>query len=107
MPNHTALLARELNIRPQQVQATADLLTGGATMPFIARYRKEATGSLDEVAISAIRDRLAQLGELDKRRESMLGSLSERELLTDALAQRLVSIPNTQSDLDSDDRPRP
>ncbi|MHC4955713.1 MAG: Tex family protein [Planctomycetota bacterium] len=91
MPDNVSLVARELGVRTEQVQATADLLAGGATMPFIARYRKEATGSLDEVAITAIRDRLTQLAELDKRRDAILGSLQERDLLTDDLARRLKS----------------
>lgn len=67
------------------MRAVATLLSDGATVPFIARYRKERTGSLDEVMITSIRDRLAQLAELDKRREAILGSLSEREILTDEL----------------------
>ena len=61
-------IAGELKVGPRQVAATASLLNEGATVPFIARYRKEATGSLDEVAIAAVRDRLAQLAELDDRR---------------------------------------
>jgi len=89
MNQHVSLIAKELNVRPEQVRATADLLAGGATMPFIARYRKEVTGSLDEVAISTIRDRLAQLTQLDKRRDAIVASLMERELLTDELADRL------------------
>ena len=63
------------------MEAAAGLLEEGGTVPFIARYRKEATGSLDEVQITAIRDRLARLAELDKRREAILRSLKERELL--------------------------
>ena len=63
----------------------------GATVPFISRYRKEATGSLDEVAVTAIRDRLAQLAELDKRREAILKSLAERELLTDELQGKIAA----------------
>lgn len=82
-------IAQELNIRPQQVKAVAELLDGDATVPFIARYRKEATGSLDEVVITAIRDRLAALKELDKRREAVISSLVERELLTDELKASL------------------
>jgi protein Tex len=78
-------IARELSLRPPQVASTAALLAGGGTVPFIARYRKEATGSLDEVAITSIRDRLQQLEELDKRRAAILASLEERGLLTDAL----------------------
>ncbi len=86
---HLDKIAGELNKRVQQVRATAELLAGGATVPFIARYRKEVTGTLDEVAITAIRDRIEQLGELDKRREAILGSLQERNLLTDELKAKL------------------
>ncbi|MHB9149673.1 MAG: Tex family protein [Thermoleophilia bacterium] len=81
----TRIVAAELGLRPAQAVAVADLLTGGATVPFIARYRKEATGSLDEVQIAAVRDRLARLEELEKRRASILSSLLERELLTPEL----------------------
>jgi protein Tex len=68
----------------------AALLEEGSTVPFIARYRKEATGSLDEVAITAIRDRLGQLKDLDARREAILKSLEERGLLTDELKQKIM-----------------
>ncbi|MBA4148211.1 MAG: RNA-binding transcriptional accessory protein [Verrucomicrobia bacterium] len=78
-------ISRELNIQPRQVIATGKLLAEGATVPFISRYRKEATGMLDEVAIAGIRDRLADLVALDQRRESILKSLEERSLLTDQL----------------------
>ncbi|NTV33789.1 MAG: RNA-binding transcriptional accessory protein, partial [Deltaproteobacteria bacterium] len=87
---HIAKIAGELSIRVGQVSATAELLAQDATVPFIARYRKEATGSLDEVAITAIRDRLAQLEDLDKRRESILKSLEERELLTEELKAKIL-----------------
>ncbi|PID58940.1 RNA-binding transcriptional accessory protein [candidate division KSB3 bacterium] len=87
--NYAALLAKELTITPQQVEAAAKLLEQGATVPFIARYRKEATASLDEVAIQAIRDRLKQLAELDKRRDAIRTSLEERTLLNKELEQRL------------------
>jgi len=90
MSDHLSLVARELGETVQQVQATSELLSSGATVPFIARYRKEATGSLDEVAVSAIRDRMAQLAELDKRRDSILASLSERGLLDDELRRRVT-----------------
>jgi len=86
---HIAKIAGELNIAGRQVRAAAALLGEGATVPFIARYRKEATGSLDEVAITVIRDRLEQLAELDDRRLSILKSLEERQLLTDELKQQL------------------
>ena len=78
-------IATEFRLSPRQVEATAFLLDDGATIPFIARYRKERTGSLDEVAIGSIRDRLAQLRALDERREAILSSLTERDLLTDEL----------------------
>jgi len=87
---HVTKIAAELTLRPQQVSATAELLEGGATIPFIARYRKEVTGSLDEVAVTAIRDRLNQLKELDDRRESIIKSLEERELLTDELKEKIM-----------------
>jgi len=99
MTENVSLIARELGVRAEQVRATADLLAGGATVPFVARYRKEATGSLDEVVIAAVRDRLAQLAELDKRRAAILSSLVERELLTDALAGR-VALARTLAELE-------
>src|SRR5690242_16734581 len=86
---HLVAVARELGVSAGQVRATADLLTEGATVPFIARYRKEATGSLDEVAITSIRDRLAQLAALDERRAAIVASLEERNLLTDDLRHKL------------------
>ena len=79
-------IAGELGFAPRQVRATADLLDDGSTVPFISRYRKERTGSLDEVAVAAIRDRLQQLRQLEDRRQSILSSLEERELLSDELA---------------------
>ncbi len=82
-------IARELDISPTQVQATAQLIGEAATVPFIARYRKEMTGSLDEVAVTAIRDRLVQLEELDSRREAIVKSLTERNLLTDELKVKI------------------
>ena len=88
--HHVSKISTELNLLPGQVSAAFQLLEGGATVPFIARYRKEATGSLDEVAITTIRDRIAQLQELDKRRESILGSLEERALLSEALKDKII-----------------
>ena len=86
---HIQTISSELNVKPRQVDAVAALLDDGATVPFISRYRKEATGSLDEVAVAAIRDRLTELSELDKRREAILGSLQERDLLTPELKKAL------------------
>jgi len=91
--NHVAQITAELSLNPRQVLAVAELLEGGATVPFIARYRKEATGSLDEVAITAVRTRLTQLAELDARRETILNSLQERGLLTDELKERILQAP--------------
>ncbi|MBN1628019.1 MAG: RNA-binding transcriptional accessory protein [Deltaproteobacteria bacterium] len=88
---HVSKIALELDIKPQQVAAVSLLLEEGATVPFIARYRKEATGSLDEVLITTIRERLSQLEELDKRREAILQSLQERELLTDELKEKIMA----------------
>ena len=82
---HIQKIAGELKIQPRQVLATARLFAEGATVPFISRYRKEATGSLDEVAVTNIRERLISLADLDSRRESILKSLAERNLLSDAL----------------------
>jgi len=82
-------ITRELKLKPRQVAATALLLEEGATVPFIARYRKERTGELDEVQIAAIRDRLEQLTELDKRRESIVSSLTGRKLLSGELQAKI------------------
>jgi uncharacterized protein len=88
---HQIIIARELQLSAGQVAATARLLAEGATIPFIARYRKEATGMLDEMQIAAIRDQLARLGELDKRQQAISASLAERELLNDELQAALQS----------------
>ena len=84
-PDHVLRLAAELNVKVFQVAATAQLIAEGATVPFIARYRKEVTGELDEVQVLAIRDRLEQLRAMDERRVVILASLKERNLLTPAL----------------------
>ncbi|KPL26753.1 MAG: transcription accessory protein [Bacteroides sp. SM1_62] len=89
--SHITKIARELKLKEKQVLATAQLFEEDATIPFIARYRKEATGSLDETTITTIRDRLHQLQELDKRRDSILKSLEERELLTDELKENIMA----------------
>ena len=79
------LIAGELGINVHQVKSVESMLAEGATIPFMARYRKERTGSLDEVVIAEIRDRLAKMAALDSRREAILKSLEERGLLTDEL----------------------
>jgi uncharacterized protein len=82
-------IAQTLKITPQQVLAAARLLEEGATVPFISRYRKELTGSLDEVQVAAIRDQLADFAALAKRRQTMLDSLAKRELLSAELEKSL------------------
>lgn len=84
-------IAGELAISAQQVSDTAQMIAEGATVPFIARYRKEVTGSLDEVAITTIRDRLEQLEELDNRRAAIIKSLNERNLLTPELEEKIAA----------------
>ncbi len=82
-------LAAQLNLNPAKVKTVHTLFAEGATVPFVARYRKEMTGGMDEVALMKLRDGFEALDKLHKRRESMLGSLEERELLTPALKQQL------------------
>ncbi len=96
---HDNTIAKELNITARQVTATVGLLDDGATVPFLARYRKEVTGGLDEVVITSIRDRVAQLRELDKRREVILASLEEQGKLTDVL-QAQVQAATSMTDLE-------
>ncbi|MCF7975027.1 MAG: RNA-binding transcriptional accessory protein [Phycisphaerae bacterium] len=86
---HIQKIALELGIGAHQVLATAELLEEGGTVPFISRYRKEKTGSLDEVAITVIRDRLAQLKELDARRDTILKTISDQGKLSDELKARI------------------
>ena len=87
---YTSLIAEELSLPAAGVGAAVALIEQDATIPFIARYRKEATGGLDEVALAAVRDRLAQLKELDARKEAILKSLEERQLLTDGLRAQVM-----------------
>lgn len=92
-------IASELTISNEQVENTIALLKDGATVPFISRYRKEVTGSLDEVQITRIRDRVLQLEELDKRREAILSSIKEQEKLTDEL-EKQIQQAETMSELE-------
>ncbi|MBC8439444.1 MAG: RNA-binding transcriptional accessory protein [Deltaproteobacteria bacterium] len=94
------IISSEMKLSNSQVLAVAQLLEQGATIPFIARYRKEKTGSLDEVIIAAIRDRIEQLNALNDRKEAILKSLKERELLTQIL---LTDIQNANSMTDLED----
>src|SRR5690606_21860580 len=86
---HYLKIAEELNVRQKQVSDTIALLDEGATVPFISRYRKEVTGSLDEVQVAAIRDRVQQLRELDKRRDAILKSIGEQGKLSQELEQKI------------------
>ncbi len=86
---HVERVAKELGLRAIQVGATAKLFADGATVPFIARYRKEATGSLDEVQIQNIQERMIQLVALDDRRTAIVKSLEERKLMTDVLRAKI------------------
>ncbi len=86
------LIAQKLNIPLKNIKQTLDLFDGGATIPFIARYRKEATGGLDEVQIANIQRTYKQLEELEKRRESILQSIESQGKLTDDLKKRILSV---------------
>ncbi|MBF0485039.1 MAG: RNA-binding transcriptional accessory protein [Candidatus Omnitrophica bacterium] len=87
--SHVRKVAQELNLKERQIEAVVTLLEGGATVPFISRYRKEATESLDEVQITSIRDRVKQLDELDKRRAVILESIEKQGKLTPELKAKI------------------
>ena len=89
--HYTNLISKQLNIAERKVSNTLNLLAEGATIPFISRYRKEATGSLDEVQVGNIKKQLDKLQEIDKRRDSILKSIEEQGKLTDELKQRINS----------------
>ncbi|MFZ6011809.1 MAG: Tex family protein [Bacteroidota bacterium] len=84
-------ISKEFSLQLKHVKSVADLLSEGATVPFISRYRKEMTGSMDEVVITNIRDRIEQLRELDKRRESIISSVEKQGKLTPELMQAIVT----------------
>lgn len=89
MEKYIKIIADKLGIQQWQVENTIRLLDEGATVPFISRYRKEMTGSLDEVTILTIKDEFARLKELEKRREAVIRSIEEQEKMTPGLLQRL------------------
>jgi len=99
LKNYPHLIAQTLGISEQYVKNTLDLLESGATIPFIARYRKENTGSLDEVQITEIRDLHEKWVELDKRRGVILDSIEEQGKLTPELAQK-INNAQTMSELE-------
>jgi len=78
-------IATEMNVRPQQIAVAIALMDEGATVPFIARYRKEVTGGLDDTQLRGIEERLLYLRELEDRRVAILKSIHEQGKLTDAL----------------------
>ena len=84
-------MALQLSLGEREIQAAVELLDSGASLPFIARYRKEATGNLDEVAIARIRDLLFSLRQLEERRKTILHSLAKRNQLTDSLQEKLLA----------------
>ncbi|MCK4807277.1 MAG: RNA-binding transcriptional accessory protein, partial [Candidatus Aegiribacteria sp.] len=89
--SHFEKISTETKLNRMHIAAVASLLSEGATVPFIARYRKEATGSMAEVSVITVRDRLEQLEKLDERRKVILRSLDERELLTAGLREKISS----------------
>ena len=92
-------ITRELSLQQKNVKAVAELLSEGATIPFISRYRKELIGSMDEVMIANVRDLLEQLRELDKRREAIISSIEKQGKLTPDLMQKIV-VAATVSELE-------
>ena len=96
---YEAVISQELSIDPAFIRNTIRLLQEGATIPFIARYRKEMTGSMDEVMIMAVRDRLQQLKDMDSRRETILKSLAEQDKLTPEL-EKAVNEATTLAELE-------
>ena len=97
--NYANTIANRLELNVRQVEKTIELLEQGATVPFIARYRKEATGSLNEVQIAAIRDLLLKLKDLDKRREAILQSIDEQGKLTPELRKQ-IEAADSMTDLE-------
>src|SRR5665647_1419948 len=100
----TAQLAKELNIREQQVESTLNLIDEGSTIPFIARYRKEVTGGLDDAVLRDLNDRLIYLRNLEARKEEVIRHIEEQGKLTTELK---TNIENTQTITELDDLYRP
>ncbi|CAA9414480.1 MAG: Transcription accessory protein (S1 RNA-binding domain), partial [uncultured Ramlibacter sp.] len=89
-------IAAEIRVGEQQVRTAVDLLDGGATVPFIARYRKEATGGLDDVQLRELQYRLGYLRELEERREAVIKSVQEQGKLTPELQAAFEAAPTKQ-----------
>ena len=92
-------IAAEIKVQEHQVKTAVELLDGGATVPFIARYRKEATGGLDDIQLRELEYRLGYLRELEERRDAVLKSIQEQGKLTDALAAA-IGLAATKQDLE-------
>ncbi|MCB1914033.1 MAG: RNA-binding transcriptional accessory protein, partial [Rhodocyclaceae bacterium] len=95
----TAQLAEELNVKTAQVQAAVGLLDEGATVPFIARYRKEVTGGLDDLQLRELETRLRYLREMEERRQVILDSIGEQEKLTPQL-EKQIRAAQTKTELE-------
>ncbi|MCE2782182.1 Tex family protein [Limnohabitans sp.] len=91
-----AQLAAEIRIRPEQVKTTVELLDGGATVPFIARYRKELTGGLDDIQLRELETRLGYLRELEDRRAAVIKSITEQGKMTPELLAAIDAVPTKQ-----------
>jgi len=92
-------IAEELGVHDRQVAAAVDLLDGGATVPFIARYRKEATGGLDDAQLRTLEERLRYLRELEERRQAILDSIREQGKLDDG-RKALIEPADTKARLE-------
>ena len=88
---HVSLIAGDINANNNQVQSAIELLDGGDTVPFIARYRKEATGGLDDTQLRQLEERLGYLREMDNRRETIIKAIEEQGKLTDVLQQSIMN----------------
>ena len=88
---HVNIIAAEINAKTQQIASAVELLDGGDTVPFIARYRKEVTGGLDDTQLRQLEERLGYLRELDDRRESIIKAIDEQGKLTEGLKQSIMA----------------
>src|SRR5690349_6206529 len=96
LPKIVQLIAQELGAKPQQVAAAIALLDEGATVPFIARYRKEATGNLDDTQLRTLEERLLYLRELEERRAAVIASIDEQGKLSDELRAAIEGADSKQ-----------
>src|SRR5687768_18123708 len=96
-PKIIQLIAHELGVRAQQVEAAVALLDEGATVPFIARYRKEATGNLDDTQLRTLEERLVYLREMEDRRAAIVASIEEQGKMTDPLRLSILGAETKQA----------